>query len=322
MVIQTVLGRIEPDQLGHCQCHEHLFIAKGRSFEINPALCMDDEEKSGIELSRYGRNGGSLIVDAQPGGCGRMSEALVQASLKSEVFIIASTGFHKLMFYPENHWIHEISTDDFKNFMVSELTEGMYLDGDIDFPIKQSKAKAGIIKMALDKEGLTGAYLKILDAGIEASRKTGIPIQCHTEKAEQGPELAAYILDKGIPKENVIIAHLDRDDSKIDSILATAALGVYLQFDTIGRYKYHDDLAEIQLMKRLITSGYGNQLLIGLDTTRTRLLSYEGEIGLDYIIKQFIPLMKSEGMMEESIQKMTVLNPRKALAIWPKEKLL
>ena len=44
--IITVTGRIAPEELGFCQCHEHIAMSKGISYQINPALCMDDMEKS------------------------------------------------------------------------------------------------------------------------------------------------------------------------------------------------------------------------------------------------------------------------------------
>ena len=208
MHIQTVLGSIEPSLIGHAQCHEHILLAKGKSYEINPALCIDDVEKSLVELKRYGAKGGSLIVDAQPGGCGRMSNELAGISEEAKVYIVASTGFHKLMFYPEGHWIHNITTDGLALYMVTELTEGMYINGDDNYPAHISNHKAGMIKMALDKEGLSERYKRIFDAGIKASINTGAPIQCHTENAEQGPIIAAYLLEARVLPHNNIICHL------------------------------------------------------------------------------------------------------------------
>ena len=49
-MVRTVLGDIAPADLGWCQCHEHVFLEKGRSFELHKALLMDDYEKSQDEL--------------------------------------------------------------------------------------------------------------------------------------------------------------------------------------------------------------------------------------------------------------------------------
>ena len=116
--IITVKGKIRPDTLGFCQCHEHIALSKGQSYEINPALCIDDEKKSLEEVIRYKDNGGSSLIDAQPCGCNRMAEVLQRISKKTGVHIIASTGFHKLCFYQKDHWIHSVSQGDMEEIMM------------------------------------------------------------------------------------------------------------------------------------------------------------------------------------------------------------
>ena len=56
-----MLGEVKPGELGFTQCHEHLLISKGKSFEINPALCMDEPDKSIQELKTYGAAGGRAV---------------------------------------------------------------------------------------------------------------------------------------------------------------------------------------------------------------------------------------------------------------------
>ena len=70
--ITTVTGIIAPEELGFCQCHEHIALSKGRSFEINPALCIDDMAKSLEELNQYHHFGGNSTasgrgIRARPG---------------------------------------------------------------------------------------------------------------------------------------------------------------------------------------------------------------------------------------------------------------
>ena len=52
-VIRTVSGDIMPEQLGWCQCHEHIFIADGPSRKTNEALYMDDYDKSLAEVLMF-----------------------------------------------------------------------------------------------------------------------------------------------------------------------------------------------------------------------------------------------------------------------------
>lgn len=315
MMVQTVTGKIDVQEIHHTQCHEHLFIAKGKSYEINPVLCIDDYEKVVSELKDYKKFSGSLIVDAQPVGCGRMAKKLAEASKESDVYIVASTGFHKLIFYEENHWIHTIDPKDYKDLLVSEITQGMYIDADKWLPKKIITARAGIVKVALDKEGLSPRYQILMDAAIEAAKYTGVSIQCHIELAEHGPIITRYFIENGLEKDQIIIAHMDREMKSKPYILETAAEGVFMEFDTIGRFKYHSNEEEVELIQMLCEAGYSEQVLISLDTTRARLKSYGSDIGLTHILKEFIPLLKKYGFNQLMINKMTIDNPRRALAM-------
>ena len=105
-MIRTVCRMLTPQELGHCQCHEHIWLRKGASFQSNEALCMDDEDRSLAELKEYAAAGGSLIVDARPTGCGRDGWMLAQLSEKSGVDIVASVEFHKKMFFDQTELVH------------------------------------------------------------------------------------------------------------------------------------------------------------------------------------------------------------------------
>lgn len=83
-----------------------VWLRRGASFQGNEALRMDDEDWSLAELKEYAAAGGSLIVDAQPTGCGRDGWMLAQLSEKSGVDIVASVEFHKKMFFDQTELVH------------------------------------------------------------------------------------------------------------------------------------------------------------------------------------------------------------------------
>jgi phosphotriesterase-related protein len=93
-----------------------------------------------------------------------------------------------------------------------------------------------------------------------------------------------------------------------------AAAGAWLELDTIGRFKYHSDEAEMDMIRYLHDHGLGGRILLGLDTTRRRMRSYGGDIGLDYIHASFFPLLRQNGFQEPQLRLMIAGNPAKALA--------
>lgn len=310
--IMTVDGPVRDTQFGFCHSHEHLFIAEGQSAKVNPALRIDSFSKTLAELELYRKAGGRSIVDAQPVGCGRMADLLVRASRESEVRIVAATGFHKLTFYPSDHWIHSFSADQLAQLFQTELENGMYLDGDSSIPSQRIPALPGVIKTASDLEGITPKYRKLFEAAAWAARQTGTPILSHTEMGKAALDQIRLFLDYGLPAESIIICHLDRTLMDLDYQLRVAASGVYLEFDTIGRFKYHSDEKEVDFIVKLVERGYEDRILLGLDVTRERMKNYGGNLGLDYIAVSFLPMLKKAGLPDEVIAKFTIHNPAQA----------
>lgn len=314
--IMTVQGPVSPGNLGFCQCHEHLALSKGVSFQRNAALLIDDIGKSTEEANRLVAAGGSAVVDAQPGGCNRMEQALFEISKESGLHIVSSTGFHKLCFYPEDHWILQMSADELYRFYVSELTEGMYQNidhsanpfwsGYSSEETPQTGIHAGIVKMALDQENLTPRYLRLFTAGTRAAIAADVPVMVHIEAGSDPTALFAELRQLGLSPERMIFCHMDRATDDLSVHLNLLSQGIYLEYDTIGRFKYHSDLREIEIFRTMLNAGYENQLLFSLDTTSARLKAYDpSAVGLDYLLTTFVPLMKKYGITAEQIRKIS-----------------
>ncbi len=313
--IQTVTGLIQPNELGYCQSHEHLFVADGPTARKFPALRLDNLDATCAELELYREMGGRSIVDAQPVGCGRMADFQLLASNRTGVRIIASTGFHKLMFYPHQHWIHQIDTAHLTKLFAEEIQQGMYVRYDDSNPSEQINAKAGVIKTATDAEGPTGEYEKLFHAAAQAAVNTGATILSHTEMGKCALEQIRFFSDYSITSEAIVICHLDRILTDMQYLMEVASTSVYLELDTIGRFKYHSDEDEAKFIVKLIENGHEDQILLGLDTTRERMKSFGGAIGLDYMFLSFLPLLRSYGIDESIIRKFTFSNPAKAFSI-------
>ena len=313
--VTTVSGDISPGSLGFCQSHEHVCITRGRSSEINPDLLIDDEMKSAEELRSYYSAGGRAIVDAQPVGCGRDARFLENISRGSGVHIIASTGFHKMIFYPEDHWIFSASEDELAEIFISELTGGMYIDCDFSPPRDRATARAGQIKTALDTQGLgSPQYKKLFLAASRAARTTGRTLMAHIERGANPIELAEFLQAEGIPPSRAVFCHMDRATDDLSIHREICSMGIFLEYDTICRPKYHDDEREAEIIAAMLDAGFEDNLLMGLDTTRARLRSYGGAPGMSYILETFIPFLEARGVTQKQVQKFFVSNPARVFA--------
>lgn len=302
----TVQGPVAPAKFGFCQCHEHLALSRGVSFEKSPVLLIDDIEKSTQEAARLVKAGGSAVIDAQPGGCNRMEHALLSISRDTGLHIIASTGFHKLCFYPEDHWIFTMEQDALSAFFLSELTEGMCSGIDRGFLPKRSNIRAGIVKMALDSGTFTPRYRTLFTAGAKTAIEADVPVMVHIEQDSDPEALFYFLRELGLAPSRMIFCHMDRAVPDLSVHKKLLELGVYLEYDTIGRFKYHSDEREIEIFQEMLASGYEDRLLFSLDVTRARLKTYDASaVGLDYLLTTFVPLMKQYGITDHQIRKIS-----------------
>lgn len=313
--VYTVLGPVEPGALGFTHCHEHLCILPGRSAQVNPALCIDDEMRTLRELQAFRAAGGGAIVDAQPVGCGRSAEVLARLAQQSGVHIIASTGFHKMLFYPEGHWIFAWSEDQLTDLFCAELEHGMCRTADDAPPTGQTGIRAGIIKTALDAGTMDAQYQKLFAAAARAAVTTGAPLMAHIEQGSDPRALADFWQQRGVDLRRVLFCHMDRAVPDLAVHKEICARGITLEYDTIAREKYHGNEREVEIVQELVAAGYGGQLTMGLDVTRERLAAYGGAPGLCFLKETFVPMLLAAGISTATVRDIFVNTPARVLAM-------
>lgn len=315
-LVQSAVGSLSPEALGHCQIHEHIFLRHTPAAEGNPALRFDDFDRSLAELRAYREAGGASLADAQPVAAGRDGAALERLSRESGVAVIASTGYHLLDFYPENCWVHGLDEAGFYALCRSELEDGL-LPWEPDPARRPEKAlpiRAGLVKAAIPAQGPAGRYEVLLRAASRAAADTGVPLMLHTERGERAAEALAICFDAGMRPEKIVVCHADRQAGDWSVHDGIASAGVYLDYDTVGRFKYHSDEEEIALLRHGLEAGYGDRILLALDTTAQRLTAYGGALGLDYLLNSFLPRLRREGAPEEAVDGFCRANCRRLFA--------
>ena len=263
--IQTVLGLIEPDDLGVTLCHEHIFL-DGRGVFIEPTnaadrvraylpitldlplehlgwinynflsnrdnLLLGEEDVAVKEVELYKRSGGNSIVELTPIGVGRDPDGLARVSRATGVHIVMGTAYYVNALHPRD--VEAMSEDEICNKFVSEVNVGVIdlVKGGGVTRVGQIPVRAGII----GEIGCTWPWQanekKVLRAAARAQRITGAPVSIHPGRSEQAILEAIDVLrDAGADLRHTIISHIERTITHFEVRKMVADAGCYIEYD-------------------------------------------------------------------------------------------
>lgn len=301
--IHTVLGLVEPENLGFTLTHDHL-LCHPPAFvvESDPDLLVDDCEKSMAELEIFQRAGGGALVEGTAIDYGRDVLGVVDIARSVSVHIVMVTGFNKGKFYPD--WVREASVDQLADIMIKDIAVGM---DDTGF-------KAGVIKTGSWYNMVLPEEKKVTIAAAKAHLETGAPIWVHTEVGTMGLEQLDILESEGVNPARVVVGHLDRNPD-LQYHLKIARRGAYVGYDGPSKIKYYPDSVRIELIKGFAKESLLDRLMISGDMARRSYLrSYGGGPGLDYIPSKFVPRLLEEGLVKEQVDQVFIENPARWLA--------
>lgn len=313
--IETVLGPVAPEKIGFTDYHDHLITIGGGEEKADRDLRLDRVDYAIDAMKEFKAAGGDCLVDMNPIDCGRQIEMLREIAEKSGVNIISCTGFQRSIYYDAEHWVNKYSVDEIAELIAQEITEGIEINNYNGPIVRRSKAKAGVIKFATHYNMIKPMERRVIEAVCKASLKTGAPISTHTERGTMGLECIDLVEKFGVDPRRVTLGHVDRNPD-LSYHKKMAARGVTLGYDGPSRAKYWPDSVLVELIKGMCDAGYADNIMLGGDNGRaTMWKQYFGAYGHNYIIEHFVPRLLDEGISQEDIYKMTVLNSRRQFTI-------
>jgi len=332
---QTVLGLIDPAELGPTLMHEHLI------WDIRtPAMVAEGNPGPEITLCNcfrmnYGRKktpgnlflrcrqtateavaemvalGGKTIVELSSGGLDPDPEGYAEIARSTGAHIVMGCG-HYVDEY-QNPGNRDRSVEDFAAEMIGQVLEGAWGTG----------VRAGIIGEIGCQAPWTALEKRVMRGALIAQAETGAALNVHPGRHEDQPqEVAEFIGGEGFPTERVVISHIDRTIFDEGRLLRLADTGVVIEFDLFGQessfYALSDidmpnDAARLRLIRALIARGHLSRIVISHDICyRTRLTRFGGH-GYGHIFENVLPMMRARGFSESEIDAITVGNPRRLL---------
>ncbi|HDK7174300.1 TPA: phosphotriesterase-related protein [Clostridium botulinum] len=280
--------------------HEHVTIdlsgvKKTDDCNVN---CFDETKAEFKELKSKNVNN---IIDLTNRGMGRNVEYILRMEEETGMNILCSTGYYKEPFLPKE--VYDLSEVELSKIMIKEITNG----------IENTGVRPDIIgEIGTSKNTMTELEKKVFQASSRAHIDTGKPIVTHTTLGTFGLEQVEFFKSYGVNLDKVIISHVDLTGD-LDYILRLIDKGVNVAFDTIGKENYQPDHLRSNMLKEICNRGLSERVLLSMDITRKSNLKTRGGIGYSYLIDNFIPRLKKEGLDSKEIDNMTRDNIKRIL---------
>jgi len=318
--VQSVLGGLDPQQLGRTLMHEHLVIGYSgwEADTLHPGPSRREMIKVCVDRVEELKAGGvETMLDPCPSDLGRDVELAAEVAQKTGFQLICATGLYKEAEGGTAYWKFRSTfgsqVEAMAEIFIHEISEG----------IGDTGIRAGIIKVATGHGAITDYERGVLEAAAKASVATGAPITTHTDDGKLGDEQQAILTAHGVPPHRIIIGHSCGTDNH-DYHMKIAAAGSYLGFDRFGLDMIQPDDSRVAALVKVVQAGAGAQVVVSHDTVwcwRGQPLTDPAMIATVapnwqplHFLRNIVPRLREAGLADDQIEMMTVDNPRRFFA--------
>jgi phosphotriesterase-related protein len=315
--IQTVTGPVPATDFGFILPHEHTGLdSSGHEPEHAPHDhpwewwdVFNDEDVIAAELDEFKKLGGTGLVDLTNTGLGRDPERIRRLSVRAGLPIVMGCGWYRGPINTPESFIDRRTTRALADELTAEIRDGVGKTG----------IKPGVIgEIGTDAGWLNAQEERVFRAVARASKATGLAIMTHAAQTQVGVAQLDLLSEEGVDVSRVVIGHAD-SYPYLDYHLALIGRGANIEFDLLGlKFGSVDEAIEpriIGLLVSLIQAGHANQILLSQSVAMAMQLKAFGGTGYVYLQEVFLPRLRDQGISEEQIHQMTVLNPRRVLAL-------
>jgi len=337
--VQTVLGTIEPSDVGITLPHEHLINDGTTWVEIpdeirerviqpitldtlwwvryHPFHNLDDrrlvdEDEAVEEVLRFKEHGGATVVEVTSIGLGRDPQALDRIARATGLNVVMGSGYYVGPSQPSD--VGAKTEEAIAAEIMQDIVDG----------VDDTGICAGIIGEIGTSWPITANEIKSLVAAAWAQEASGAALTVHPGQHEDACARIVDILDQsGADLSRTVLCHVDRAVREPQNRLRLAEKGCYLEYDLFGMEGYYpmyerlldvpNDAQRLNEILELVEAGFADQVLLSHDIWgRARLCKYGGW-GYAHILRDTLPVMWAKGFSEELIDTLLVENPKRLL---------
>ncbi|AXT86124.1 phosphotriesterase-related protein [Aeromicrobium sp. A1-2] len=313
--VQTANGSIDSSEMGRTLVHEHVFVLN-TEYKENYLTDWDEQERiddAVQKLTDLKAVGIDTIMDPTVMGLGRYIPRIKKIADQVDLNIIVGTGV-----YTYNDIPHQFEhrgpgllvdiAEPLTEMFVKDITEG----------IADTGIRAGLLKCAIEHQGLTPGVERVMRAVGQAHVQTGAPITVHTNPTTESGLVAQKVLkEEGVDLAKVIIGH-SGDTNDLDYLCKVADAGSLLGMDRFGLDLFNPLSERITTIIELVRRGYAGSITLAHDANcYIDYFSPEAKHAaapnwhFRHISEDVIPALLEGGVSEADIETILVANPRR-----------
>jgi phosphotriesterase-related protein len=313
--VATVRGPVDSASLGRTYMHEHIFVLTPDVQQNYPEAWGDEDTRVADavqKLSELPGRGVTTIVDPTVIGLGRYIPRIQRiADQVPDLNIVVATGCYTysdvpFFFHYRGPGLGQ-AVDPMVDMFVGDITEGIAGTG----------VRAGMLKCAIDMQGMTAGVERIMRAVAKAHRITGTPITIHTHPGTQQGLAAQKVLDdEGVDPGRVVLGH-SGDSSDVDHLQALAEAGFILGMDRFGINVETTFESRADTVVELCQRGFAESMVLAhdascfIDWIEPWALAATPQWHYLHILDDVLPYLLDKGVTEDQIETMLTGTPRR-----------
>ena len=314
--VPTVLGNVDVAELGRTYMHEHVFVLTPDVQQNYP-----DEWDEGVrvadaveKLTALAAQGVRTIVDPTVVGLGRYLPRIRRVNeLVPQLQIVAATGvytYEDVPFFFHHRGPAVLQDEPMVELFVRDLTEG------------NAGVVAGMLKCAIDAQGLHPGVERVMRAVAAAHHRTGAPITVHTHPdSRTGLEVKRVMCDEeGVAASAIVLGH-SGDTTDVDHLSELADLGFVLGMDRFGINVATTFEARADTLVEMCRRGYAGSMVLSQDAAcyidwlePAAKEAFLPQWHYLHLADEVLPHVQQRGVTDEQVETMLVEVPARLFA--------
>ncbi len=317
--VQTARGAIDSADLGPTLMHEHIFVLTPDVQQNYPQEWGAEDERIADAVGRLtevAALGVQTIVDPTVVGLGRYLPRIAMVAEQVDLNIVVATGLYTyddvpFFFHHRGPALNEAVGAEVPDPMVDMFV------GDIRDGVAGTSIKAGLLKCAIDHQGMTPGVERVMRAVALAHQETGTPITVHTHPgSQQGLAVKKVLEAEGVDLRRVVLGH-SGDSTDADHLSELAEAGFVLGMDRFGINLETTFEARADIVVEMCRRGYAEAMVLSqdaacyIDWIDPGVMALLPQWRYTHIHEEVLPYLLEHGVTQDQVDAMLVANPRR-----------